>query len=112
MLMQTKSLSDRALLLSSGFCTPEGIDNKRLAALCGVSERTAYRWQADGLPPRARHLLEAVLMGDFLPMEWRQAGVKIAADRIYLQSGHSVMLKTLTRWPFIAQAVDWSKVPD
>ena len=111
MLMQTKSMSDRALLLSTGFMTPQGVDVKRLAALCGASERTAYRWQADGLPPRARHLLESVLIGDFLPAEWRRAGVKIASDRLYLQSGHSVQLKTLIRWPFIIAAVDWSKVP-
>lgn len=111
MLMQTKSLDDRTLLLATGFCCPAGVDINRLAVFCGVSERTAYRWQRDGLPAQSRHFLECLLSGDFLPPEWRRRGVKIAADGVYLQSGHKLPLDTLLYWPFIAQAVDWSKVP-
>lgn len=111
MLMQTQSIDDRTLLLATGFCCPAGVDINRLAAFCGVSERTAYRWQADGLPAQARHFLTCLLAGDFLPPEWRRVGVKIAADGVYLQSGHFVPLALLRYWPFIAPAVNWSKLP-
>lgn len=110
MLMRTKSIPDRVLLLSTGFCCPSGIDTNRLATFCGVSERTAYRWQRDGLPPRARHLLECLLAGDFLPPQWRRAGLKVAHDRVYTPSGHHVSIDVLRFWPFIAQCVDWSRV--
>ncbi|MDP5205792.1 hypothetical protein ORI99_01850 [Alishewanella sp. SMS9] len=112
MLMQTKSITDRSLLLAVGFFNDTGVDVRRLALFCGVSERTAYRWLSDGLPARTRHLLECLLAGDFLPPEWRRMGLKVSCDKLYLQSGHSIPLKALTRWPFICQAVDWSKVPD
>lgn len=109
MLMQTQSINDRTLLLATGFYCPAGVDINRLATFCGVSERTAYRWQRDGLPDRARHLLECLLAGDFLPPEWRRAGLKVAHDRVYLQSGHHICLDVLRYWPFLAQCVDWNK---
>lgn len=115
MLMQTKSISDRSLLLSVGFFSPDQLGAKpdlyRIAAFCGVSERTAQRWLKDGLPAHARAHFENLLAGDYLPDNWRRYGVKIAHDRVYLQSGHFVMLDTIIMWPFISQAVNWSKVP-
>lgn len=120
MLMQTKSIADRELLWLTGFYLPgevtaqgvkQGLDIARLAAFCGVSERTAYRWQSAGLPARVRHLLESVLAGDFLPPAWRKRGATITPDGVQLKSGHFVPLDTVVYWPFIARAVDWSKVP-
>lgn len=111
MLMKTKSISDGTLLLVTGFCSPVGYDAARLALFCGVSERTAYRWIKHGLPERARHLLSCLFIGDFLPVEWRRLGMQVASDGLHLQSGHFIPLKALTRWPFIASACDWSKVP-
>lgn len=115
MLMQTRSISDRSLLLALGFLngstTGHGVDLVKLALFCGVSERTAQRWLIDGLPVRARHHLESLFAGDYLPPDWRRAGVKIARDRIYLQSGHEMPLSAVIKWPFIVQAVDWSRVP-
>lgn len=113
MLMQTKSISDRTLLLAVGFFSSESVpDIVRISAFCGVSERTAKRWLKDGLPKQARAHFENLLNGDYLPANWRALGLKVSHDRIYLQSGHSYPLKTLTRLPWIMQAVDWFKVPD
>ena len=121
MLMQTRSISDHALLFRCGFLalptvTAAGIINQRpdvmrLALFCGVSERTAQRWLKDGLPTRTRLSLEMLTNGDYLPDKWRRAGVKIEHDGLYLRSGHSVSLDAVTHWPFIMHAVNWSKVP-
>ena len=116
MLMKTQSINDRTLLLAVGFFGPDKTgtakpDTHRIAIFCGVSERTAQRWIKNGLPNRARQHFENLLAGDYLPAAWRRWGVKISADKIYLQSGHSVPIDTIRHWPFIAAAVDWSKIP-
>lgn len=111
MLMQTKSISDRTLLLAAGFFNAGGPDVLRISAFCGVSERTVRHWFKHGMPKQPRTHFENLLAGDYLPLEWRRAGIKVANDRLYLQSGHQVMLGALVRWPFIMQAVSWDKVP-
>ncbi len=110
MLMQTKSICDRNLLLAVGFFSGAGgPDVGRIATFCGVSDRTAKRWLADGLPKHARAHFENLLNGDYLPDNWRKLGLKVSHDRVYLQSGHSVTLDVIRYWPFISQAVDWQK---
>ncbi|WP_333609165.1 hypothetical protein [Arsukibacterium sp.] len=121
MLIQTRSISDHALLFTCGFLalptvTAAGVVNQnpdvaRLAIFCAVSERTAQRWLKYGLPRRARLSLEMLANGDYLPENWRRAGVKLEHDGLYLRSGHSVSLDQVTHWPFLMRAVDWSKVP-
>lgn len=110
MLMQTQSINDRTLLLAVGFFTPSGRpDTLRISSFCGVSERTARHWIKHGLPRQARAHFENLLNGDYLPAEWRRLGIKVTHDRVYLQSGHTVTLDVLRYWPFLMQAVDWSK---
>jgi hypothetical protein len=109
MLMQTKSISDRSLLLAVGFFSgPTGPDIVRISAFCGVSERTAKRWLKHGLPRQARAHFENLLNGDYLPAAWRLAGLKVAADCIY-GNGYKVPLDVVRYWPFLCRAVDWQK---
>ena len=87
----------------------QSVDVRKLAAFFGVAERTAYRWARTGLPSNVRHILECVLAGDFLPPEWKRAGLKISPDRVHLASGHHVSVQVIKFWPFLAQCVDWTK---
>lgn len=112
MLMKTKSLSDQSLLFAAGFVTQYcELDQHRAAAFFCVSVRTIQRWVKDGLPPHARVHLENLMQGDYLPDTWRRAGIKISHDRVYLHDGRFMLLESLRWWPYIAPAVDWSKVP-
>ena len=114
MLMQTKSISDRSLLLAVGFFAPDPAagsrpDITRIATFCGVSERTVRHWLKNGMPKRARAHFENLLAGDYLPDNWRKHGLSVAADRVYLAAGYSVPLDVIRYWPMLCKAVDWSK---
>jgi hypothetical protein len=111
MLMLTKSIKDTDLLHLVGFFSAAGApDVRRIAAFCGVSERTAQRWLKHGLPGRARCHFETLLNGDYLPDKWRHAGVKLANDGVYLPSGHHVSIEIIKGLDFVLQAVNWEKL--
>ncbi|WP_333609365.1 hypothetical protein [Arsukibacterium sp.] len=112
MLMITKSIKDGDLLHLVGFFSHAGSpDVRRIAAFCGVSERTAQRWLKHGLPGRARCHFETLLNGDYLPDKWRYAGVKLAHDGVYLPSGHYITIDIIKRLDIVLQAVNWDMLP-
>lgn len=119
MLMQTKSISDRNLLWFTGFMTSDiqpgqvttQPDIDKICAFFLVTPQTVKRWLKDGLPVKARHQLEMVYAGDFLPPAWRKASLKVCHDGVLLADGQLIRLSTIQFWPFIMKSVSWDKVP-
>lgn len=119
MLMQTKSITDRQILWFTGFITTQFtakgvISQPDINKICNfflVSPRTARRWIKSGFPEKARHQLEMLYAGDFLPSAWKQAGLKVCSDGVLLADGRLLGIGVMQFWPFLMQAVNWDKVP-
>lgn len=76
------------------------MDARTITTLLDVSERTARRWAAEGIPPQWQRLADIVLQGDLAAIHRPWLGWKIDAEAIYSPDGWRFSRGELTAIPW------------